>query len=365
MIRIAPPIVLALALLGASSARAQDAAPTPAPAPAPAPAPDAGADADAAPRSAGAPDRAQERALLLRERRVGVMGTDLQLGVLGEDAQVLEAALDAAEAELRRVEDVFTDWRPSELTRLNDSAGSGPFHVSEEQARLIARSLDVGALTGGAFDVTYAAAGKLWDFKRKPPVIPTPEQIAAALRHVDYRQVKVDLEASTVELPAGFRIGLGGIAKGYGVDRAMAVIMKRGIRHAIVNAGGDLKALGRKQGELWQIAIKHPRDRERVLAVLPVSNTCVVSSGDYERFFEHEGRRYHHIIDPRTGLPSQGCMSATVVAPDAAFADALATAMCVLGPAEGMPIIERLPRVEALLVDMEGQVHVSSGLLKR
>lgn len=172
----------------------------------------------------------------------------------------------------------------------------------------------------------------------------------------------VNLEANTVELPAGIRIGLGGIAKGYGVDRAMAVLMEHGVAHAMVNAGGDLKALGRKQSDLWRIAIKHPRDRERVMALLPVSNTCVMTSGDYERFFQYGGRTYHHIIDPRTGYPSQGCMSATVTAPDAAFADSIATAMCVLGPEQGLELIEKLPRVEALLVGMDGEVHSSSGL---
>ena len=303
--------------------------------------------------------------LELREHRGAVMGTSLQITALGADAALLEEAIAAAVAELKRVEDRFTTWRPSELTRLNDKAGQGPQEVSREQARLIARALEIGELTRGAFDVTFKSFGRLWDFKAKPPVVPTAEQIKQALGRVGYRKVEVDLEANTVSLPAGTAIGLGGIAKGYGVDRAMRALMKRGIKHALVNAGGDLKALGRKQGAAWEIAIKHPRERERVLAVLPVSNVCVVTSGDYERFYEHEGKRYHHILDPRTGYPSQGCMSATVVAPDAAFADALATAMCVLGPKEGLAIVESLPRVEAILVGLDGTVHLSKGLPRR
>lgn len=300
-----------------------------------------------------------------RRHEGGVMGTSLQIEALGPDGAVLDEAIAAAVAELRRVEDVFTTWRASPLGALNDSAGRGPHAMTREEVQLIGRSLEIGRLTGGAFDVTFAGVGKLWDFKREPPRIPTPDEIKAALTRVDYRRVLVDPAANTVTLPEGMRIGLGGIAKGYGVDRAMAVLMARGIKHAVVNAGGDLKALGRNQGRPWEIAIKHPRERERVLAVLPVSNVCVVTSGDYERFFEHEGRRYHHIIDPRTGYPSTGCMSATITAPDAAFADALATAMCVLGPKEGLALVEGLPRVEALLVDLEGRVHVSSGLRQR
>ena len=300
--------------------------------------------------------------LVLRERALGVMGTELEIKVLGRDPALLEKALDAAVAEIERVEDLMTDWRPSPLMELNAAAGQGPVEVAPELAALISRGLRFGELTGGAFDITYAGAGKLWDFKRQPPVVPDEEAVRAALAHVGYRRVRVDLEKSTVDLPEGMRLGLGGIAKGYGVDRAMAVLLDRGIEHGIVSAGGDLKVLGRKFGKPWEIAIRHPRDRERVLAVLPVSNTCVMTSGDYERFFEHEGKRYHHILDPRTGFPATGCMSATVVAQDAADADSLATAMCVLGPKKGLALVEDLPRVEALLVGMDGKVHVSSGL---
>jgi thiamine biosynthesis lipoprotein len=307
--------------------------------------------------AAGAP-----RQDVLRTWTGAVMGTELLIEAVGPDGESLDLAIAAAVAELERVEDLMTDWRPSELTRLNDAAGAGPHTVPHELARHIARGVKFGELTGGAFDITYAGVGKLWDFKRVPPVVPDAATVAAALEVVGYQRLGVDLEADTVELPEGMRIGLGGIAKGYGVDRAMKVLMDHGVEHGLVNAGGDLKALGRKLGESWQIAIRHPREEERVLAVIPVVNTCVVTSGDYARFFEHDGVRYHHIIDPRTGYPSTGCMSATVVAPDAAAADALATAMCVLGPEEGLAIIEKLPRVEALLVDMEGAVHVSAGL---
>lgn len=290
------------------------------------------------------------------------MGTDLVIQTIGPNPAILDTAIDAAVGELRRVEDLMTDWHPSPLTRLNDAAGLGPQPVPPELAVLIARALEIGRLTDGAFDITYAGVGRLWDFKKTPPVVPNPTAIQRALADVDFRRVHVDLEKSTVNLPAGMRLGLGGIAKGYGVDQAMAALLKYGVRHGLINAGGDLKALGRNRGDLWRVAVRHPREPTRILAVLPVSNTCVVTSGDYQRFFEVDGKRYHHIIDPRTGYPSEGCMSATVTGPDAAFADALATALCVLDPARGLAIVESLPRVEALLVDLDGRVHVSSGL---
>lgn len=301
---------------------------------------------------------------VLVERAGAVMGTSFAIRAIGPDEAALEAAIDAAIAELRRVEDLMTDWRASPLLELNAAAGKGPHATPPELVRLIQRSLEISELTGGAFDVTFAGVGQLWDFKREPPQVPSRPEVEAFLANVGWERVRVDLAASTVALEAGMRIGLGGIAKGYGVDRAMAVLLEHGVEHGVVDAGGDLKALGRKFGEPWQIAIKHPRDRERAIALLPVSNTCVVTSGDYERFFELEGRRFHHILDPRSGYPSEGCISATVVAPDAAFADALATALCVLGPDAGLPIVEGLERVEALVVDLEGEVHLSTGLAR-
>ena len=299
---------------------------------------------------------------VLRSRLDAVMGTQLKITVIGTDPALLDRAMEAAAGEVKRVEDLMTDWRASELTSLNESAGQGPREVPRELAAIISRAIELQRLTDGGFDITFAGVGKLWSFKTAPKSLPDPGTIKAALRHVNAGAVKVSAADNTVELPAGMKIGLGGIAKGYGVDRAMKILMDHGIRNAIVDAGGDMKILGKKFGEPWEIAIKHPRRKERALAVLNLNNTCLVTSGDYERFFEYEGKRYHHIIDPRTGYPAEGCMSASVVAPNAEYADALATSMCVLGPEKGLELIERLPRIEAVLVGMNGKVHVSSGL---
>ncbi len=322
-----------------------------------------GARADGRIVSVQAVDR-DEPATALPHRRLdfAAMGTEVTIEAIGPDEAALDAALVAAEAELRRVEDLCTSWRDSPLTRTNERAGTGAGPIDPELARLVGRGLAIGELTGGAFDVTFAGVGKLWNFKAEPPVLPSAAEVATALAAVDYRRVELDLDAGTIALPADARLGLGGIAKGYGVDRAMAVLLQHGVEHGLVNAGGDLKVLGKKAGEPWRIAIRHPRDRDSVLAMVPLSNTCMVTSGDYERFFEHEGTRYHHILDPRTGYPASGAMSATVIAPDAAFADALATALAVLPPDEGLAIVADLDRVECLIVDLDGNVHRSSGL---
>ena len=292
----------------------------------------------------------------------GVMGTEYRLVAIGPDPNHLDRVLAAAVAELRRVEDLMTDWRPSPLSTLNAAAGKGPTAVPLELAQLIARGQALGELTGGAFDITFAGVGKLWDFKRKPPLVPTAEQITAALQCVDYRRIEVVAENSTVSLPAGFRIGLGGIAKGYGIDAAMQLLRKHGVKHAVVNVGGDMSVLGRKHGKAWPIGIAHPRNKELALAALNLSNTCVVTSGDYERFFEVDGVRYHHILDPRTGYPSKGCMTATVVATHSEYADELATALCVLGPQKAIELVESLPRVEAIVVGLDGTAAASKVL---
>ncbi|MDP6956359.1 MAG: FAD:protein FMN transferase [Planctomycetota bacterium] len=312
------------------------------------------------------PAPAQEGELRVQRLQTTVMGTELIMEVWHATEEVARRALAAAERELRRVEDLMTDWRPSPLLDLCAAAGRGPQPVDKELVDVLGLSLEVAELTDGAFDPTCAAVGRLWDWRAEPPLVPTNGDLSQALDGVGWRRLSVDRERSSVSLQPGTQLGLGGIAKGYGVDRAMAVLMAEGVEHALVNAGGDLKALGRLGGsELWEIAIRHPRDRQRIIAAIPLSNSCVATSGDYERFFELDGVRYHHILDPRTGRPATGCMSATVLAPDAALADALATALCVLGPARGLKLIESLPRVEALLVDMDGVVRKSTGLTVR
>ncbi|MCA8973902.1 MAG: FAD:protein FMN transferase [Planctomycetes bacterium] len=302
----------------------------------------------------------QADAPIVRRRETGVMGTDLVIEVEGADAGVLDGVIDAAIAELQRVEDLMTSWRASPLTELNAAAGKGPHETPRELAAIVGRAREVSVLTGGAFDCTFASVGSLWDFKRRPPVVPERAAVLAALANVGSTRITIDPEHDRVTLPAGVQIGLGGIAKGYGVDRAMAVLRANGIRRGLVNAGGDMKVLSPDRP--YEVAIKHPRDRDRAIAVVRAANTCVVTSGDYERFFEYEGKRYHHILDPRTGYPSTGCMSATVTGPSAELCDALATACCVLGPTAGLELIAKVRRYEAILVGMDGEVHASKAL---
>ena len=299
---------------------------------------------------------------LKREFLGEVMGTELKITAIGEQAEILESGIEAAVEELRRIENLMTDWRESPLLKLNSTAGSGPQKTPQELFQIIERGVEFGKVTGGAFDLTYNGVGKLWNFSTGKPVLPSTEEVSAALKFVSYKKVKLNPIKQTVALPKGFSIGLGGIAKGYGVDRAMDKLREHGIKNAIVNAGGDMKILGRNFGKIWEIAIKHPRERSQAMAAIRAINKSIVTSGDYERFFEIDGKRYHHIIDPQTGYPSKKAISATVVAPSAELGDVLATTLVVLGPKDGLKFIESLRGIEAIVVGMDGRVEASTGL---
>ena len=300
------------------------------------------------------------------ELNAEAMGTEVQIVIRAEHdtrLQAEQAAKDAV-AEIVRIEALMTDWNEtSELSAINRAAGDKPIHVARELLELLVRSKQISQITSGAFDVTYAGAGQFWDFKARPPHVPAPEVIAAAIQFIDYRQMVIDLDAGTAFLTRkGMRIGLGGIAKGYAVDQASALIRKVGFKHHAVKAGGDMKVSGRWNKKLWSVAIRDPRDRQNVIGVLPVANTAISTSGDYERFFELDGVRYAHIIDPRTGYPVQHMRSVTIVAKEAWYSDGLAKGVFVLGVEKGMKLIEDLPDVEAVVIDGDGKLTSSSGL---
>lgn len=298
------------------------------------------------------------------ERDASLMGTDVHILVLTEDRDGAERAIDEALAEIRRIEDLMTDWRDdSPLSAINLAAGAAPVKTSREIVDLLLESVRASDLTGGKFDVTYAGAGRLWDFAAPNPSLPDPEAVRAGAARVDYRRMRIDAEALTVFLPeAGMRIGLGGIAKGYAVDRAARILRDRGFRDFAVKAGGDMIVRGRREGRLWWVGVRHPRRRGENVAILPVSNVAISTSGDYERFFEIDGKRYCHILDPDTGYPVDHCQGVTILAKTSTWADALSTGVFVLGPERGMDLIESLPDVEGMILDALGEIHVSSGL---
>ncbi len=294
-----------------------------------------------------------------------LMDTIVESVIYADNAKQGEEALTAAYNEIIRLESVLDRHTSgSDVTKVNEAAGMSAVQVSQNTLDVVNRSLEVGAFSEGAFDITIAPLIKLWGFGTSNTQVPSETELREALALVDYKLVQVDDSASTVFLPkAGMELDLGGIAKGFIVDRAVDVLREKGITSAYLDAGGDIRVLGSKpDGTPWRIGVRHPRDRRGIAAVVEIRDSAIVTSGDYERFFHENGERYHHIINPGTGMPTHGLTSVTVVAADAFTADAYSTAVFVLGLERGVALVESMPGVEAVIITEDFQVHITSGL---
>jgi thiamine biosynthesis lipoprotein len=317
-------------------------------------------------RSPGAQPAASSLVRASRE----LMSTEWEVSIaqpMGQDPASALAAAEAALDEVARIEAEMSPYKgDSELARVNAAAGGAAVHVSAELRGLVARSVALCGETGGSLDITFMPLGRLWDYRRRPFVVPTEEQIQQARALVDCHAIEIDDVAGTLRLPRdGMAIGLGAIAKGYAVDRASEVLAAAGFSNHIVSGGGHVLAHGAKAEGPWVVGIRDPRGgRTDLLGSLPLVDAALVTSGDYERFVEVDGKRYHHIHDPRTGRPAEGLMAVTVLDRSAERADALATALLVAGPTEAPRMLQEL-RVEALLVRTDGTWQASAGITER
>jgi len=295
------------------------------------------------------------------------MGSALQVTLWTADDPGATAAFDAVFAEFDRLDRLLSVWKEgSDVLRLNQAAGREPVPVSPETIEVLTVARQVSEWTGGKFDVTFGALSGLWKFDQdQDDTIPSKAAVAARLPEVDYTALDVDAARSTAFLRrAGMRAHLGGIGKGYAIDRAAALLRARGFRDFMIQSGGDLLVSGQRGDRPWRLGIRDPRGpADRSFATLDLTNGTFSTSGDYERFFMKDGRRYHHILDPDLGEPARGCRSVTIVADTAVLADALSTGVFVLGPEKGMALVERLPNVEGVIVSNGNRVLVSSGLL--
>jgi thiamine biosynthesis lipoprotein len=302
----------------------------------------------------------------LVERTHPSMGAEARVSAwTGDDARAV-AAFEEVFAELDRLESLMSVWRPgSDISRLNEAAGREPVVVGPEVMEALRAAREIGDWTGGGFDVTFGALSGLWKFDHdQDDRIPPPEEVRKLLPLIDYRVLHLDEAARTAYLTRkGMRAHLGGIGKGYAVDRAAEILRSRGVRDFLIQFGGDLYVGGTRGGRPWRLGIQDPRGAaERSFAAIDLSDSSFSTSGDYERFFLRGGRRYHHILDPHTGQPARGSRSVTIVAETATLADALSTGVFVLGPEKGMALIERLPKIEGVIVTDRNAVLVSSGL---
>lgn len=296
------------------------------------------------------------------DRAEAMMGTEVSVRLWHEDAETAERAADAAFAEIDRIERMMSTYREDSLiSEVNRHAAGRAVPAGEELYGLVETALRISRLTDGAFDITYDSVGRHYDFREgtRPDASTIEEELAL----LDYRLVTLVPGERAIRFGReGVRINLGGIAKGYAVERAARVLAAAGVGHAIVTAGGDSRLLGDRGGEPWVVGVRDPRAEQGVAVRLPLVDEAISTSGDYERYFEEDGVRYHHILSPATGEPARGVYSATVVGPDGVLTDALSTSVFVLGVERGLALVERLPGYEAIVIDAAGRMHYSDGL---
>ena len=328
-------------------------------------------------QSAGGADRVTSAASTVRasegdliERSRLSMGSELRLTVWTASGE--KTAVDAFEAvfqEFDRLEALMSVWKPgSDVERINAAAGLHSVPVSVDVMDVLQDAQQISEWTGGKFDVTFGALSGLWKFDQdQDNRVPSPRDVAARLPLVDYRELHLDRSAGTAYLAKkGMRVHLGGIGKGYAVDRGAAILRARGFRDFMIQAGGDLYVAGKRGDRPWRLGIRDPRGpADRSFATLDLTDGTFSTSGDYERFFIDHGRRYHHILDPDLGAPARRSRSVTIVATRAVVADGLSTGVFILGGREGMDLIERLPEVEGVIVTDKNELLVSSGLKGR
>jgi thiamine biosynthesis lipoprotein len=302
-------------------------------------------------------------------KRAGLaMGSSLELTAWTPDESAAGEAFRQVFAEFDRLDRMMSVWKPeSDIVRLNQAAGEHPVPVSPETIEVLERARTISELTGGKFDVTWGALSDLWKFDQdQDNSVPDPQEVMRRLPLINYRHLVVDRSAHTAFLTRrGMRAHLGGIGKGYAVERSVAILRGRGLRDFMIQAGGDMYVGGRRGDRPWRLGIQDPRGpRDATFGTVELSDATFSTSGDYERFFMKDGRRYHHIIDLTTGQPARASRSVTIVAPSATLADGLSKAVFVLGGAEGMALIERAG-VEGVIVSAKNEVLVSKGLKER
>ena len=295
-------------------------------------------------------------------REETIMGTSIYVELWHDDRIQGEAAIDAVMDNMRRIDALMSHYKPdSQLSQINIRGAVEPVAVDPELFNLIKTSIHFSEITEGAFDITYASVGYLYDYPRH--VHPTDEQIAAALPGVNYRNLILDAEHYTIKFARdGMRIDLGGIAKGYACDQGVEILKHFGVTNAMVMAGGDTRLLGDRRGRPWMVGIRHPDNKNRIVLSMPLADVGISTSGDYERFFDEGGVRYHHIIDPKTGKSPHGVRSVTIIGPTATDTEGWSKGVFIKGPVEGFRLIEQYPQMDAVVVDKDGKVWYTKGL---
>lgn len=293
------------------------------------------------------------------------MGSAFDLTLVATNQLEADHLFKQAIAEIDRIERLISSWdQASETSQVNQMAGKEAVKVTKELYDLVFRAKAIAHLTNGAFDPTYASVDKIWTFDGRDIEQPKAEIISASVAKIGFDKIVLDPLESSLYLPLqGMKIGFGAIGKGYAADRVKSLLQNKGVTAGIVNASGDMSAWGMQpNGKPWQVGLVNPKNKNKVFAWFPIKDQAVVTSGDYEKFVLIDGKRHGHIINPKTGFPSQGVISCTVFAPKAELADALSTALFVMGIETGIDFINQLDQVEAIMIDDAGKVYTSKNI---
>lgn len=299
------------------------------------------------------------------KKTIKLMGSRFDITVVANSPKEASYFQRLAVEEIKRIEAKISSWLPnSETSKINRNAGVAPVVVSKELFSLIERAQALSKLTQGAFDLSYASMDAVWKFDGSLKKFPSAKKIKTALERVGYENIRLNKENQSVFLTKkGMKIGFGAIGKGYAADKAKKCLQSKGLNSGIINASGDLRAWGKQaNGDDWIVAITNPLNKKKAFSWLSPNNKAVVTSGNYEKFVTLDGVRYAHIIDPRTGHPCRGISSVTVLANSAEMADALSTALFVMGVATGLDLVNQLKDVDCVFIDDENRMHRSKNI---
>ncbi|MCT4180851.1 FAD:protein FMN transferase [Elizabethkingia anophelis] len=294
-----------------------------------------------------------------RSRLVTLMGSRFQITLVDKDSISAEQNIDKAVAEITRIENLISEWRPeTQISQVNQNAGIKPIKVDKEVFDLTKKGIYFSKLTDGAFDISIVAMDKIWKFDDSMDELPSEQAIKESVRNVDYRNIILDSTNSTIFLRnPGMKIGFGSIGKGYAADKTRDLMKSMGVKAGIIDASGDISTWGTQpDGKPWAIGINNPFNDHKMAAILYFKENSVTTSGSYEKYAEIHGKRYSHIMNPKTGYPSTGLTSVTITGPNATMANGFSTSVMVLGEKEGLKLLKQFPEYHYLLITDKGKI---------
>ncbi|MBE9576673.1 FAD:protein FMN transferase [Flavobacterium proteolyticum] len=299
------------------------------------------------------------------KKKQSLLGSPFEITVVAKDSVQGNLFSDLAIAEVKRIENLISDWIPtSQISKVNQNAGISPVKVDKEVYDLVDRATKISKLTSGAFDISYASMDRIWKFDGSMKEMPTPEEIKKSVEKVGYQNIILNPNDTTIFLKnKGMKLGLGGIGQGYIADKIKVLLQEKGCNSGLVNVSGDINTWGKQpNGNPWTVGIVNPMNKNKVFATFPLDDSAVETSGSYEKYVTFNGKRYSHIIDPRTGYPATGIISVSVFTKQTELADALATGIFVLGVEVGLDLVNQLKGVGCIIVDDKGGIHVSKNI---